>query len=122
MNMNKIINYLKCIGLFFIVLLVYLLLMTTLYYFEVFEYKLVSIINYIAIIIMFFLLGFKVSRLEKQKGYLNGFLISSILVILFVLVSLILSKLSFSSLVYYLSVILSSIVGGIIGVTNKKSS
>ncbi len=121
MNMNKIINYLKSIGLFFIVLFVYLLLMTTLYYFEVFEYKLVSIINYIASIIMFFLLGFKVSRLEKQKGYLNGFLVSSIVVILFALISLILSKLSFSSLVYYLSVILSSIVGGIIGVSKDKN-
>lgn len=121
MNMNKIINYLKCIGLFFMILLVYLLIMSTLYYFEVFEYKTISIINYISIIVMFFLLGFKVSKLEKQKGYLNGFLISSMVVILFVLVSLILSKLSFSSLVYYLSVILSSIVGGIIGVSKDKN-
>ena len=43
-------------------------------------------------------------------------IISIILVILFSLVSLIVSKLTFSSLVYYLSLIISSMIGGIVGV------
>ena len=106
--------------MFLIMIIVYLLIISTFYYFELFNYKTLSIINYISLIIMFFILGFRVTHYERHKGYLNGFLISTILVILFSLVSLIISKLSFSSLVYYLSLIISSMIGGIIGIGKTK--
>ena len=58
---------------------------------------------------------------EKRKGYLNGFIIGVMFVIFFSLISLIFSHLELSSLVYYISLIMSCIVGGIFGV-NKKAS
>ncbi len=118
--MNKIINYLKSFGLFCIILVVYLLIMSLLYYFELLSYNTLSIINFIVSILLFFILGFRVSSLEGKRGYLNGFLIAVCVVILFMLISLIISKLTLSSLVYYLSLILSSIIGGIIGVSKFK--
>lgn len=117
--MNKIINYLKSISFFSILLLFYVIVISILYYFELFSYNTLNIINFIVIIILFFILGYKISNLERKKGYLNGFLVSSVLVILFSLISLIFFKLEFSSLVYYLSLIVSSIIGGIFGVSNK---
>lgn len=117
--MNKFNNYLKSLALFGIIFIIYLFLISILYYFELFSYKTINIINYIIILILFFITGFKISSLEGKKGYLNGFLISTILIITFCLLSLIISKLEFSSLIYYLSLILSSITGGIIGVTKK---
>ena len=94
--------------------------MTIISYTNILNYKTISIINFIVSLIIFFIVGYKISSLEGKKGYMNGFIISLILVILYTLITLIISKLSFSSLVYYLSLILSSIIGGIIGVTKKK--
>ncbi len=117
--MNKIINYLKNISIFIIVLFIYLLLISIMGYFEILNYKTINIINYIVMIILFLLLGFKTAHTEQKKGYLNGFLVSLILIIIFLIISLIISKISFSNIVYYISLILSSIIGGIIGVKDK---
>ena len=118
--MNKIINYLKSISMFLIVFFVYLLLISIIGYFELFNYKTINIINYIVMIILFFLLGHKTAYKEQRKGYLNGFLVSLILIIVFFIITLFLTKIKFSNIVYYTSLILSSIIGGIIGVKDKK--
>ncbi len=119
--MNKIIDYLKIYLLFLIMLISYLIFISIFYYFEIINYKTVSIINYIALIIMFFIIGYKISNIRVNRGYLNGFIISSVLVIIFSLITLIMSKITFSSLVYYLSLILSSMIGGIIGINKKEN-
>ncbi len=118
-NIIKVKNYIKTLLLFSSIFIIYLVIISIFYYFEIFSYKAINIINYIVMILLFFLLGYKIAILEGKKGYLNGFLISSILIILFAILSLIFSKLDFSSLVYYLSLILTSITAGIIGVRNK---
>lgn len=117
--MNKIINYLKSISLFLIIFLVYLLLISIISYFELLNFKTISIINYIMILLLFFILGLKASNLEGRKGYLNGFLVSLILVILFIFITLLSDKLDFSKLVYFLTLIASSVTGGIIGVNKS---
>jgi len=115
--MNKVINYLKSYLYYLVLLLIYLLIVSIFYYFEIFNYKTISIINYMINIILFFLLGFRISKIEHKRGYLNGFLISIILIIVFSIISLIYAHFGISNLVYYLSLILSSILGGIFGVT-----
>ena len=118
--MNKIINYFKSISMFLIVFFVYLLLISIIGYFEIFNYKTINIINYIVMIVLFFLLGHKTAHMEQRKGYLNGFLVSLVLVIIFLVISLFTSKIGFSNIVYYMSLILSSVIGGIVGVKEKK--
>lgn len=113
-------NYIKIILKYFLIILVYTLIISIFYYFEIFSYKTLRIINYIINILLFSYNGYKIANLEGKKGYLNGFLISLIIVIIFILISLIISKMSFSTLVYYLSLISSSITGGIIGVSKKQ--
>ena len=118
--MNKIINYLKSISLFLIIFFLYLLLISLISYFELLNYKVVGIINYVVIILLFFILGLKAANLEGRKGYLKGFLVSLILVLFFMLITLITDKIDFSKLIYFLTLIASSVTGGIIGVGNKK--
>ncbi|MBQ7790297.1 MAG: TIGR04086 family membrane protein [Bacilli bacterium] len=113
-------NYLKTIIFYFIALIIYLLFINLLYYFEILNFKFVRIINYIFNLIMFFIIGYKIASLERKKGYLKGFTISLIIIIIFVLITLITHKITFSSLVYYLSLITSSVIAGIIGVTKKE--
>ena len=119
-KLNKIINYLKSISLFLIIFIVYLLLISLISYFELLNFKTISIINYIMILLLFFILGLKASNLEGRKGYLNGFLVSLIVVILFIFITLLSDKLDFSKLVYFLTLIASSVIGGIIGVGKSK--
>lgn len=120
--MNKVINYLKSISLFLLIFLCYLLIISLVSYFELISFKSISIINYIVILILFFILGFKASNLEGRKGYLNGFLVSLITIIIFVIITLIIDKIDFSKLVYFLTLMASSVTGGIIGVNNKISN
>jgi putative membrane protein (TIGR04086 family) len=112
--MNKIIYLLKTYIFIFIFLIIYLLLISIFCYTELISFKTINIINYVFMIFLFFLLGFKYSNKIKKRGYINGFISSSILIIIFLLFSLIISKVNISSLIYYLSLILSSITGGII--------
>lgn len=117
--MNKILNYLKSISLFLIIFIFYQFIISLIYYFELFSHNTLNIINYIVILLLFFILGFKTSKLERSKGYLNGFIVSFTLCFLFSIITLLLSKYTFGTLVYHLSLILSSITGGIIGIQKK---
>lgn len=112
-------NYIKTILKYFIIILIYSIIISILYYTELINYKTLRIINYIINILLFSLTGYKIASLERKKGYLQGFLISIILILIFTTISLIISKINFSTLVYYLSLISSSITGGIIGVSKK---
>lgn len=114
--MNKIIDYLKCYLLFFILFIIYFILISPFIYFEIININIINIVNYIIMLIYMFILGYKISHITRKRGYLNGFLISLVLIFIFMILSLTITKLSFSSLVYYLSLIVSSIIGGIIGV------
>jgi putative membrane protein (TIGR04086 family) len=119
--LNKFINYLKSYLLFFIILFIYLIIISLFNYFEILPNNILNIINYIFILLLFLILGFKISKLEQNKGYLNGFLISLILITIFSIMTLIIDKIDFSKLVYFLTLIASSITGGIIGIQRKKS-
>ena len=57
--------------------------------------------------------------IKRSKGYLNGFIIGIIMTLLFSLIIIITSKYSLSTLIYYLTLILSSITGGIVGVSKN---
>ncbi|MBQ6285349.1 MAG: TIGR04086 family membrane protein [Bacilli bacterium] len=117
--MNKIINYIKSISLFLLIFIIYLLIISLISYFELLSFKTIGIINYIMILLLFFILGFKTSHLEQNKGYLNGFIVSLVLIIIFTIITLIIDKIDFSKLVYFLTLIASSVTGGIIGVNKK---
>lgn len=112
-------NYIKTILKYLVIILIYSIIISILYYTELINYKTLRIINYIINILLFSLTGYKIASLERKKGYLQGFLISLILILIFTTISLIISKINFSTLVYYLSLISSSITGGIIGVSKK---
>ena len=109
-------NYMFYFTCFFI----YLLFISIFYYFRIINYNTLNIINYIFNLLLFLILGYRISKIRKKKGYLNGFFISILLIILFSIICLVLNRFNTSSLVYYLSLILSSMFGGILGVNKKE--
>ena len=115
-------NYIKIIIKHFLFTLIYLFIISLLYYFELFSYKTIRIINYITIGIMFLYSGYKIASLEGKKGYLNGFLLSLIIIFIYLITSLIFFKINFNTLIYYISLITTSITGGILGVSKSNNT
>lgn len=118
--MNRAINYLKVLGYYFIVLIIYLLFISIFYYFEILSFKVINVISYVFMMILQCLAGIKISKIERKRGYLNGFVIGLIVFIIFSVITLLMKQYTLASLIYYLTLILSSMVGGIIGVPNEK--
>ncbi len=117
--MNIILTYLKSIYKFIILFIILLLISSLFYYLEILDLNVINIINYVLTLLLFYILGLKISKIRKSKGYLNGFIIGLIITLIFSLITIIISKYSLNTLIYYLTLILSSITGGIIGVSQK---
>lgn len=117
--MNIILTYLKSIYKFIIFFIILLFITSLFNYLEILDYNIINIINYVLTLLMFYMLGLKLSKIRKSKGYLNGFIIGLIITIIFSLITISLSKYNLNTLIYYLTLILSSITGGIVGVSKK---
>lgn len=72
--------------------------------------------------IAFFILGFKNGLRSKDKGFLAGIKVGLILLIILFIVNIFLSQkmVSLALLIYYLVLILSSTLGGMLGINKKK--
>ena len=114
-------NIIKIIGKYYLHILIYILVITTISYLNILSYKTISILNYIYLLLISLISGIKIARLSNKKGYLYGSLIGIIFSITLILLSLLLNnKLSLKSLIYYTTLILTSSFGGIIGINTKK--
>ena len=112
---------LKSFLYFIISMIIILVLTSTLNYFNLINYSTVYIISFIVLILSSLYSGYYIARHSYQKGYLMGSLTGAINVLFLIVLSLIFSKLSLISLLYYLILLLSSITGGIFGINHKKN-
>ena len=115
--MQKIKKYIKPILYFYLILLIYLILGTTLNYFEILDYKSLSIISFIFIILLFMFIGFLVASKSNKLGYINGLIIGAFNIILFLFITLILGQNpKITITLYFLILLLSSTIGGMFGI------
>lgn len=118
--MNKIKFYLKDSLYFFAILFLTLILLTFLNYINVISYKVVSLLSFILTIILFLYSGIKTAKKSERKGYRSGLIVSLIKVFIFLVLSLILcAGLNFKVIIYYGILILSGIIGGMLGINFK---
>ncbi len=114
-------NYLKSIIIFLLSLIVYLFIITTLAYFNVISYKVVSVTSFIFITLLFMYNGFMMGKISDAKGYLSGLIIGGVNILLVVLLALILRCFpGIKSLIYFLVLMLSSTLGGMFGINFKR--
>lgn len=110
-------KYLLPISYSLVVLLIGSLITTILYYFNLTSDKFNSILLYLVGIISIFIGSYLMSKKNKHKGILIG----TFYFILFFIISLIISlfifktPFKFSNIIYYIIILLFSILGGIIG-------
>lgn len=112
----------KNLLIFVLSLFSYLLIISTLNYFEILSIKTISIISFVFLIFLFLSSGFLIAQKIDSRGYISGLIIGGINFILLFLISIILNcELSLSYLLYLLILLLSSTMGGMFGINIKKS-
>ena len=114
--MNKLLNYLKYFGLFFIFIIV-IAIITSLINLTGIKSITISKLSVILTAISFFIIAILASHNTKERGIILGLKLGLSFVILLILVNLILFKSPFNidRLIYYIILIMSSLLGGSIG-------
>lgn len=79
-----------------------------------------NIISLFATIFIFFILGIYISRLFKEKGLMNSFIISLILILIILLFKFVTKTYNSSYLIKALCNLFSACIGGIIGINLKR--
>ena len=99
------------------ILLIGSLLSSTLYYFNITSEKLNTIILYLVSIIAMFTGATKLGKSINQKGIITGLIYYTVFLCLMVFLSLVIFKINmgFKSIIYYLVLLVFSILGGIVG-------
>ena len=113
--------YLKDIGYMLGTIVVGLFLFTILNYFNIFNDKVINFIKIILPIGVFIFGGWYLAKNTNKRGITEGLKIGSIILGVFLLISLlgISSKFQWQNLIYYLILLISSITGGIIAKQKK---
>ncbi len=122
MNINKeiIFKYLKGFLFFLVPFLVLTLLITILYYFDILNNQIIKYFKIVIAILSCLLGGFIIGRSSTSKGYLNGIKLSSIIIVIFLILNLILGGFKWYHLVYYLIILVTTTIGSMLGISLKK--
>jgi putative membrane protein (TIGR04086 family) len=114
---KKILNSLL---LFFIILFSGTLVITLINYFNIMGSKIVSIIRFILPLMAMFISSYRLGNMSDKKGYLEGLKLGSIIILIFMVMVFLLDTISWKSILYYLILLLASVMGSMIGINRKK--
>lgn len=104
-----------------IILFASTIIITLLNYINIFGNKLTTLAKIVISVISFFTGGFIMGKNSKQKGWLEGIKIGSIIIVILLLLNYIILKQSFDlkNIVFYLILLSSSIFGSMIGINKN---
>lgn len=120
-NMNNLKTYGLRLIYTIISLLLSLILLTTLYYFNLISPTTYKVLKITIFLINIFISAYILGKKAKTKGYLEGIKLSSIIIpLLFILTVLTNSPLKLRIIIYYLIIIFTALLGSMIGINRKK--
>ncbi len=96
---------------------------SSLYYFNIISSSISSFMDIIIPSISFLVSGIYMGKKVLSKGWLEGLKIGLILLFVFILISILLFNYTydFKNLLYYIILLISSMLGGMIGINRKKN-
>ena len=117
----KYLKYFKELLFFFISLLIILIITTLIDYISIINTNIINWIQLIFILISIFIAAFRIGKKSTNKGYIEGIKYGLLVLIIVLLIRLIFIKTPFkiSNLIYYITILTTSIIGSILG-KNKK--
>lgn len=100
------------------------LVSTVLYYFDITSTKVNNIFLYATAILSLFVGSLKLAKELNRKGFITGFLYFLFWFIIMLFLSLVVFKASFTlkSLIYYVVILLFSMLGGVLGKNMKEET
>ena len=121
--MIKVLNYLKYLGIFLIVVFV-IAIITALIHLTGFNSDFLNKLSIILTALSFFIITCSASKKTKEKGFILGLKLALLFIFLLIIINLIIFKSSFNidRIIYYLILLMSGILGGAFGknIKNKK--
>ena len=114
-------NYGYSLLLFFISIFIITLFITLFSYFNLLSTEIISISYFIIILLSIFISSYILGTKSKEKGYLEGLKLGGLIILIFLLLTVIFDKFTIKSLVYYVILTLTSILGSMIGI-NKNNN
>ena len=110
--MKNIKNYLKTILISFVFILLGLLLISALYYFDIINSSISSYLRIIYILFVIFITNSKLGKTNNKSGYLEGTKIGLIYIFIFFIISCLFFKSSIRPrlIIYYIIIIFTSIL------------
>ena len=122
--MNNVKNYLIAIGYFLLVVAVFAIILTIFNYYDIVTNKLFKVIKVLIPSLALFIGGYKVGNNANKKGYIEGIKLSLIVIVLLFMFSYLGFNASFSIslILYYIIIIISSMLGAMIGIYKKITS
>ncbi len=115
-NLKKL---LKAFTYWLISLLIFALLINTLNYLSIINYKTLQILKIILSLISIFIGGFIIGKNSVKKGWIEGLKFGILITIIFLLISLVLKSLALDKIIYIILIIIVSIFGSVIGINKK---
>ena len=122
--MNNIKNYLVAIGYFLLVVAVFAIILTIFNYYDIVTSKLFKIIKVLIPSLALFIGGYKVGNSANKKGYIEGIKLSLIIIVMPFMFSYLGFNVTFnvSLILYYIILIISSMLGAMVGINKKITS
>lgn len=118
-------NYLKIYGLRLTYtiasILLSLLFITILYYFNIIGGTTYKILKIILLLLNIFISSFILGKTANNKGFLEGIKFATIIIPTFLILTLLTNQtLQIKVIIYYLIILLASTFGGMVGISRKK--
>jgi len=114
------INYLKSFIYTASTILLSTIILTLLNYFNILKDIPLKIVMLIIPIIGIFIGSFLIGKTSTQKGYIEGLKYGIIWTLIILIINLIIKNFSITSIIYYILLILTSIIAGVLGINKKK--
>lgn len=117
-------KYLKSIGLFFGIFLIFNLIISILTYFNILNPIIIKILKIISILLSSLISGFYIGLKANKKGYLEGIKISLIIILFLTILNLFSKNINFTNFtwLYYLIILILEIISSSIGINKKKAN
>lgn len=114
-------KYLKSLLYILISILISTILITTVNYFDILGNNIIKYLKLIVLVISILIGSIYIGRRSKSKGYLEGIKIGLITIFILILLNYLGfdNKISLDIIIYYLIILVSSILGSIIGINKK---
>ena len=121
--MKNIKTYLKYLGISLLIMLLGLLLISTLYYFDIISSNVVSYIRIIYMMLVMFIASYILGKHTDKNGYLAGIKFGLMNIFLFLILGLLFFKdgLQLRLILYDFILLFTSVLGSMIGINKKKN-